>query len=360
LRDTCSGSRSEKSSNSSRWTWAPLDLGNFYHTALDALLKEIKARGLDFARIDDGKLKEILQERIDALAAGDSFLANFARHGPHNAFILHNAAEVLEDCVLAVARMVRAGSFEPVLSEASFGRGSETNDALGKYELALPDGRILSLSGKIDRIDIATLDGEETAIVFDYKRRGKSFNWTKFHHGIDMQLPIYMLAVRDASGQNKARKLIGAFYMPVEVATESTTIDKLPKALDNFRHKASGICSGEFAAHLDADASKDSRFYNFYVTKDGEPYGSYHNRGALKPDDFERVLEFAKTRIVRIAAEILSGKIDISPYRIGTGSPCGFCKYKPLCRFDWQINDYNPLPSLGKKEVLEKIGGADG
>ncbi len=338
----------------------PLDLGNFYHAALDALLKEIKRRGLDFARIDDEKLKEILQEQISVLAGGDSFLANFARHGPHNAFILHNAAEVLEDCVLAVARMVRAGSFEPVLSEVSFGPGEEGPDALGRYELALPDGRILYLSGKIDRLDTTTLHGEDTAVVFDYKRRGKSFNWTKFHHGIDMQLPIYMLAVRDASGQNKARKLIGAFYMPVEVGAKSVTIEKLSEAMEKFRHKANGLCSGKFAANLDANASKDSRFYNFYVTKDGEPYGSYHNRGALKPDDFERVLEFAKTRIIRIAAEILSGRIDISPYRIGTGSPCGFCKYKPLCRFDWQINDYNPLPSLAKKEVLIRIGGGHG
>ncbi|GAF82132.1 unnamed protein product, partial [marine sediment metagenome] len=28
--------------------------------------------------------------------------------------------------------------------------------------------------------------------------------------------------------------------------------------------------------------------------------------------------------------------------------------YKSLCRFDWQINDYNFLESLRKPEVLEK------
>ncbi|MBN2271274.1 MAG: exodeoxyribonuclease V subunit gamma [Sedimentisphaerales bacterium] len=338
----------------------PLDLGNFYHTALDALLKEIKARGLDFARIHDEKLREILQERIASLAAGNSFLANFARHGPHNAFILHNAGEVLEDGVLAIAQMVRAGSFEPTLSEVSFGPFQEGPDALGKCELALPDGRILSLSGKIDRLDIARLDDEETAIVFDYKRRAKSFNWTRFHHGIDMQLAIYMLAVRDASGDRTTRKVVGAFYMPVEVGAKSATIEKLPDALEKFHHKANGIFNGQFAPNLDANASKDSRFYNFYVTKDGEPYGSYDKRGALKPDDFDKVLESAKARIVRMAVEILSGRIEVSPYRIGTESPCGFCKYKPVCRFDWQINDYTPLPSLGKTEMLERMGRADG
>ena len=338
----------------------PLDLGNFYHTILDALLKQLKAKGQSFATIGDDQLMEILREQISDLVTGDSFLANFARHGPHNAFIIHNAGDVLEDCVLAVAQMVRAGDFEPLLSEVSFGPAEEAPGTLGKYELTLPDGRMVLLSGKIDRLDVAEHQDKDLAIVFDYKRRGKSFNWTRFYHGLDLQLAIYMLAVRDASGGDTARKVVGAFYMPVEVGTKTATIDELPKAIEKFRHKASGICNGQFAANLDAKASKDSRFYNFYVTKDGEPYGSYHNRGALKPDDFDSVLEFAKAGIVRIGAEILSGKIDISPYRIGKGSPCGFCKYRSVCRFDWQINDYNPLPSLGKKDVLERIGRGDG
>ncbi|MHC4745169.1 MAG: PD-(D/E)XK nuclease family protein, partial [Planctomycetota bacterium] len=167
----------------------PLDLGNFYHAVLDALVKEVRARALSFGGIDDERLKKMLHEQIERMAEGDSFLANFTRHGPHNAFILQNAGEILEDCVLAVGRMVRAGSFEPALSEASFGLPGDHGDTLGKYELALAGGRKLSLSGKIDRLDTANVEGEDLAIVFDYKRRAKSFNWTGFHHGLDMQLP---------------------------------------------------------------------------------------------------------------------------------------------------------------------------
>jgi len=335
----------------------PLDLGNFYHAILDASLKEVKTRGLAFAGIDDEQLKQILHEQIDSLAGGDSFLANFARHGPHNAFILQNAGEILEDCLLAIGQMVRAGNFEPVLSEVSFGPAKEAADTLGKYELALPNGRILSLTGKIDRLDVAKVGVEELAIVFDYKRSGRSFSWARFHHGLDMQLPIYMLAVRDATGPKKSENVVGAFFMPIEVGAESTTIDELPKVLEGFRHKAKGIFDGRFAGNLDSNAAKDSRFYNFYVTKDAEPYGSYNNRGALKPDDFQNVLSFAEWKIIALAGDILTGKIAIRPYRIGTASPCSYCKYKPVCRFDWQINSYNPLPSLDKREVLEKMGG---
>ncbi|GAH54004.1 unnamed protein product, partial [marine sediment metagenome] len=210
----------------------------------------------------------------------------------------------------------------------------------------------------------------KNAIVFDYKRKGKSFSWAKLYYGLDMQLPIYMLAVGSASRGQRTEdrgqrtedalcsilnaQVAGAFYMPVEVAPTRATLDELSEKTESFDYKAKGIFNGEFARELDKIALKDSKFYNFYVTKDGEPYGSYGNRGVLKPADFEKVLKFTERKIVQLAEEILSGRIDVKPYRLSGKSPCSYCKYKSVCRFDWQINDYNPLESFGKIRVLEE------
>ncbi len=336
----------------------PLDVGNFYHRVLDGLLKRLSAEREDFATVKDDRLLELLREQISKLVREDSFISNFARHSPHNTFIINSAGEVLEDCVLAIAQMVRAGSFRPKLSEVSFGEVKGARDVLGEYELALSDGRILSMDGKIDRLDIVEFDGEKIAIVFDYKRKGKSFSWAKLCYGLDMQLPIYMLAVGSASNPRyKVQNVAGAFYMPVEVAPKRATLDELLEKTEGFDYKAKGIFNGEFGQQLDKTASKDSKFYNFYVTKDGEPYGSYGNRGVLKPADFEKVLKFTERKIVRLAEEILSGRIDVKPYRLSGKSPCSYCKYKSVCRFDWQINDYNFLESLNKLQVLDKMGG---
>jgi ATP-dependent helicase/nuclease subunit B len=174
-----------------------------------------------------------------------------------------------------------------------------------------------------------------------------------------MQLPIYMLAVRNASGPEKMNPA-GAFYMPVEVNPKNATFAELSKKSESFDYKAKGIFNGGFAQQLDSNASGESKFYNFYVTKDGLPYGIYGNRGALKPVDFEKVLKFTENKIARLAEEIISGKIDITPYRLNQKSPCSFCDYVSVCRFDWQINDYNVLESPGKLEVLEKAGGFNG
>ena len=72
------------------------------------------------------------------------------------------------------------------------------------------------------------------------------------------------------------------------------------------------------------------------------------------------MLKFAEKKIIDLAEKILSGIIDIRPYRLSGKSPCSYCKYLSVCRFDWQINDYNPLVSLGKRRVLEMMEGADG
>jgi len=333
----------------------PLDLGNFYHRVLDALLKKLCRDNKDFATVGDKELLGLLSEQISKIVAEDAFISNFVRHSAHNTFIINSAIEVLEDCVLAIAQMVRAGSFRPALSEVSFGQVRDTQDNIGKYEIALPDKRSLSLNGKIDRLDISEIDGKKIVAVFDYKRRGMSFNWSKFYHGLNMQIPIYLLAVRNAVG-SKTKNAVGAFYMPVETVTGQAALDELSQKQEKFEYKAKGIINGEFWRHFDRKASKDSRYYNYYVTKDCEPYGNYGNRDALKPDDFDKVLEYTEQRIVKLVEEILSGKIQVRPYRLGTQSPCGYCKYKPVCRFDWQINDYNFLETLKKPQVLEKIG----
>ncbi len=334
----------------------PLDVGIFYHRVLDALLKQLEAERENFATVRDERLLELLREQISKLVREDSFISNFADRRGYNQFIIHSASEVLEDCVPAIAQMVRAGSFRPKLSEVAFGEVKDIHDALGEYELGLSDNRLLFLDGKIDRLDIAELDDEKIAIVFDYKRRDKSFSWAKLYHGLDMQLPIYMLAVRSASNpQYKVQNVAGAFHMPVEVTPARATLDELLEKTEGFDYKAKGVFNGEFARELDKTASKDSKFYNFYVTKDNEPYGNYGNRGVLKPADFEKVLKFTERKIVQLAEEILSGRIDVKPYRLSGKSPCSYCKYKSVCRFDWQINDYNPLESFGKIRVLEEM-----
>ena len=335
----------------------PLDMGAFYHDVLDALLKTLNEQKKDFATIENEELLNILKKKTEQVIQANSFISNFRSRSPHNAYIISSASDVLGDFILAVGRMVRAGSFRPSLSEVSFGRAKDALETLGKFELALPNDRTVSLNGKIDRLDIADVDGENIALVFDYKRKAKSFSWSELCYGLEIQLPLYMLAVRNAAG-SKINNIAGAFYMPVEVSPEKTTLDEIPKMTEKYIYKAHGIFNGELFRQL--DNSDSNRFYNFFVTKKGDQYGRKNNSGALEPDEFERVLKFAEKKIIVLAGQILSGCIDVRPYRLSGKSPCSYCKYNAVCRFDWQINDYKPLISLEKNRVLEMMEVVDG
>jgi len=339
----------------------PLDLGNFYHAALDALHKRLADEGQNFATVADDRLSELLREQVEVLASHDPFLSKFKARSDQNAFIVANAAEVLGECVLDIARMARAGAFRPLLSEVAFGPETRckgpAEQNLGAFELALPDGGVVTLSGRIDRLDVAQIDGQRIALVFDYKRTktGATFSWPQFYHGLNIQLPMYLLALSLAAGA-KVDRVAGAFCMPIEQPPDTASIEELAQRDERSARQARGLFDGEYAASLDPDASSHwSRLYNFAVTSKDGKYGYYPTSGSLRPDDFERVLAFTRDKIIALAAGIVAGYIDAHPYRLGTESPCTHCDYRALCRFDWQINDYRFLDVKGKLDV---VGGA--
>jgi len=333
----------------------PLDLGRFYHDVLDAFHKRLAQEAKDAGTVEDGRLVALLREQIAALTAAHPFVRNFIGRSAHNAFIIGNAADVLQDCVLEVAKMIRAGSFRPIGSEGGFGGVRNASESLGSFELTLPDGRVFALDGKIDRLDVAEIDGRRMALVFDYKSTATSakFDWPELCHGLDMQLALYLLAVRAAT-KLSVDDVAGAFCMPIEVRPESGTLSESDIVADRFRRKARGLFNGEYFQHLDPQAgSRWSRLYNFAVTaKDGQ-YGYYSISAALRPEHFEKVLQFTTAKILALVQRMVSGEIDVYPYRLGTRSACATCDHKAVCRFDWQINDYHSLPSVGKLGVLE-------
>jgi len=335
----------------------PLDVGDFYHRVLDGLVKTTLSARQDLGQLDDETLRRQVGQVIRSTIEADSFLSNFARHSRFNEYILGQASSTIEDCCLDLAAMVRAGAFRPVLSEVGFGG---PQDPLGDFRMALSGGRGLTLRGKIDRIDVAETAGEQVAMVVDYKRRKDqaTFDWSEFLDGLDLQLPIYLLALDNARRQGLFQaEAAGGFFMQIEADISRAPLGDVPAEADRFHRKAYGVFDGRYAGLLDPQAQRDSRFYNFYAGKDGQPYGQYHNRGALKPEDFAAVLRYAQGKITDLAGQVLSGVIAVHPCWLKGQAACRRCDYQSVCRFDGQIQEYRYPDPVGKTEALERIGG---
>ncbi|MBN1818714.1 MAG: PD-(D/E)XK nuclease family protein, partial [Sedimentisphaerales bacterium] len=198
------------------------------------------------------------------------------------------------------------------------------------------------------------------AVVFDFKRSPRSFSWSHLYHGLDLQLICYLLAVKGSLIQGqKADLTAGAFYVPIETPMEVQKTGSLEHADIHIR-KARGILNGQWASLLDSRVEKGwSRYYNFAMKQKEGAYGYFSSSGALLPEQFERLLTFTRSKILELAFRLCEGAIDITPYRLGRQSPCSRCDYAAVCKFDWQINDYNPLTPMDKRTVLDAMGGDD-
>jgi ATP-dependent helicase/nuclease subunit B len=331
----------------------PLDLGKFYHAVLDALHKSLVVKGSNFADSDEKDLVHLLQEQIDAVTARDAFISQFRAHSVHNDFILRNAGGVLEECVLELARMIRAGAFRPHLTEVGFGDVPDAQQNLGPFEINLSQGRVLVMNGRIDRIDIARVGGTRVALIIDYKTStlGALLHWWKVYYGLGLQLPVYMLAVLNTKS-GLADDVAGAVCVPVDVPVKTGALADSRNEGPAFRRRARGPLNGMFYNALDSGASGGSPFYSFFVTKDGEPYGHYERQDILRPEHFRTLLTWVQRKVVELAEDRMSGRIEVKPYRYHDERPCTFCEYLPVCRFDWQVNDYNFLDPKGKLDIV--------
>ena len=332
----------------------PMDVGTFYHDVLEAIFKTLKARGKDWADLSTDELIALCDAESERVISKNTQLVNFMRRRIHHRYIIQSAQEVVRSFVPMLAQLSKAGRFKQTEAELKFGPSDGT-----KIIIPLDDDRIVQLAGRIDRLDTADIEGPSTqlgtgpaAIVFDYKSGGKSVDFAGMLYGLDLQLPIYLLAAR---GENTTPA--GAFFLPINSPTASASLSNIDTIEAAF-NKAKGLFDGRFFEALDTAAASSggrSEYYNFYVNKDGEPYSYYKTSGALKPDDFAALLDHTERCIKKLIADLSAGSISVTPFRIGTNSPCTWCDYRPLCRFDWQINDYNILDGIGKEEALNKM-----
>ncbi|MBL7106055.1 MAG: exodeoxyribonuclease V subunit gamma [Phycisphaerae bacterium] len=330
----------------------PLDLGTLYHDLLDKLITKLLKEKSDITKIDDSDLEKMTDTIMSDLIESDPFINAFKNHRAHNFFIIEKANENIKQAVLAIKQMITVSSFRPQSSEAAF--GSE-NDPLGQIVLNDQNSKIF-LTGKIDRIDTAEINGKKYALIIDYKKTGKTFSWSNFANALNLQLAIYLLAA--AKSKKNFDLVAAAFFVPIEVSPKKTEISKIEKSSAEFDYRANGIYNSNLVNSIDNQiTSNPSPCYNISYTRNLKELARYNTSGALTPEDFQNFLAITEQKIKSLARKIISGCIDINPYKLSAATACKHCPYKSLCRFDWQINNYNNLKNVTKSQLL--TGQAD-
>jgi len=185
-----------------------------------------------------------------------------------------------------------ASVFEPSMFEAKFGDEEYETLKIGDVE----KGGI-EISGKIDRVDVSEVDGEKVGIIIDYKYGQTEFRLTELEEGLDLQLPIYILALRDVFGV-------------IPVAAEFYALKS---------SKKTGIYNRELIDRLKLNI------------KPARKSLSVDNK------EFNKLLKDAESYILRFSREIRKGRIELAPANIDFCGE-GHCDFANVCRIDkWRL-----------------------
>jgi len=269
------------------------------------------------------------------------------------AYLFTRLCGALKLSVRFISEHIKRGAFDPLGYELTF----DENGDFKPMEICLPNGSRIVLTGRIDRADryVDRETGEKFVRIIDYKSGRKAFDLSEVFYGINLQLAVYLTALCESGGYRPAGILYFRLDDPVikaePGADEAAIYDSKFKEL-----KLTGLMVNEPKVLEAADGTNVfSDFLPVRKNKNEEFSGSI-----APPSVFERLQEHVKNTVSALSEEIMKGKTDISPYKMGDITACRYCPYKSACRFDTaQGCSYRKLSRLKPGEVFEKIGGGD-
>jgi len=362
------------------------NMGEFFHTLLHNFALRLQSQGLDWGKLTKEESWALINDLADQLAPGlqHGILLSSARYR----YLTHKLKRTVHHAVRVLGEHARKGVFIPIQLEVSFG----PTQTLPGVEIPLSEEDSLILSGQIDRVDAAFLDGQVYLRVLDYKSRELSLSLDGVYYGLNLQLLTYLnVALQGAevllnttsalpsfeevsSGSHgchdeiaiEKRNLFpqkipaGFLYFPV---LEPQLEEKVPlsaEELEQHRVKAVKV-SGFLLANprvleaMDATfSSGQSDLLGIKLKKDGTfTKGS----NVLTEEQFSQLRDYLHQWFRQKGEEILDGDISLSPYRRGKSTGCQYCAYKPVCHFDPYLpeNQYRALSALKPEEVWARL-----
>ena len=332
------------------------DLGSLFHEVLELFSNKLEEDSIQWTDLTKEHTKDLIETCVDEAAPrlSDRILMESAA----NKYLIRRLKRVSVKAAWALVQHLQMGDFTPAGYEVGFG----VHEALPPIVIELGDGGSLILNGKIDRVDLLDAEGTRYVKIIDYKSGNKTFSFQDIYYGLQLQLLIYLDAYLKYYKKTGAElKPGGVFYFRIAEPTlaldKEVSAEQIEKTLfENM--KMSGLLLQDDAIIESLDhslrpestkgLSGTSAIVPVGFTKKGE-YSSTSNLAS--EEQYEAILQFVTQRTREIGEAMKAGIITPLPFKDRDRSPCSYCKYRSICR-----HDYEEKPKFRK---LKKISKAD-
>lgn len=314
------------------FAFAPVDMGNLFHEALELLGKQMKEEGLTWQTIEHDKREQLVDEILEKCVAtsGSLALGDTAR----SSYTLERMKRILKRTTWALCQQLKRGAFYPASYEERF---------FQEYQLEAK--RLLKLYGIIDRIDICKNTGKVYVKIVDYKSGMKKFEITEFYHGLQMQLPLYLdVAMRKMKEQYPDEEIIPAGILYYHM--DDPLIDTLSQSGEEIeaellgKLRAEGLVNedGDIIEQLDQSGDAKSLVIPVGRKKDGSLTAA---SSTANTEQFTMLCQYGEQKSETLAQRILDGEADAKPFWLEGKTACDYCGYRGVCGFDKKIEGYH-------------------
>ena len=183
------------------------------------------------------------------------------------------------------------------------------------------DGLTVEVTGKVDRIDQAVLDGEEYIRVIDYKTGSRKFKLEDAERGLNLQMLLYLFAAEKA-GAFAGATPAGILYMPAGAKTPEFGRDEGGSEKIRQLYRMNGLVLDEerVLRAMERDGAGS------FIVPPGRS-----NTGRISREELEGLREKAEELVREMGTGLMEGKIAPKPQGYGTTLPCTWCEYKTAC-----------------------------
>lgn len=294
---------------------SPLARGSIIHFLLEKVLKKP-----DFVHLDEQALQKLtvslLAEYLDqALGGKEEKSAKFL-------YYFYRLQEAVEGILQALQREFRATSFQICGLEEVIKAGAR----IEPFTVS-GDRLIVSVAGKVDRVDEALVDGERFVRVVDYKTGGKQFKLEEAEKGLNLQMLLYLFAIWQGSESGKAFEgtvPAGILYMPAKAFSPAFDRHEGGEEARQKLYRMNGLVLDEERVLWAMEGEQAGAFIE-------QPSSRSPQNSRITRDGMGKLREEVETLLMEMGQELLAGHIQPEPKGYGTRLPCGWCEYKTLC-----------------------------
>ncbi len=330
-------------------TRAEFDYSNF-GTYVHYILENFVKTALNDKKIGQEPDRAYISEAVNKVA-DEYFTKVFNSGSVVNSRLLHRferMRRLAEIVATGISKEFADSNFTPAFFELSLGRYSK-DLYLPPLVLPIDDERQVSLSGKIDRVDLLRKNGDVYIRVVDYKTGSKTFSFADLKKAKNIQLPLYLFALcdedqtvfKEAIGCPENGKILpaGAMYLsslisPIDISDDVRISSVKELAENSFDRSGFLIDDEEILLDMSRSFSKQI-LCGISKTKKGELSG----KAKISEDSMRQMDSELKETICSVADSIMLGKMSPSPSFEGQTPRCDNCSMKAVCRSAWKFEN---------------------